>query len=172
MSIVFSLSRMQTLQAEHDLRCHRDIAALNHREQLRHFTLHFAKYARRLTSRGLIETPLKQTLVDALIIGLATANILDLDLTSHVAFELGDGISLDQEINTSWLLEEIVYHAGTMAKLSEAQDHMEQLPYRDAYVKAVIGIVKAIICFSEKNTINLAPLLGHRWQEIEFKRIA
>jgi hypothetical protein len=71
-----SMRKRQQAQYEHDLHNHFDILSLSRLDRLKHYGLHFAKYAGRL-ARGEREAKSRQeTLVDAFLVALSAANAL------------------------------------------------------------------------------------------------
>ena len=77
------LRRLQREQHAHDMRNHFDIISLHKTERLKHYGLHFAKYVGRLARESTELKPIERTLVDALLVGLSTANTLHQDLSNE-----------------------------------------------------------------------------------------
>jgi hypothetical protein len=168
-----TLTRMRELQGKHDEACHRDVASLSDREKLRHYVFHLAKYAGALTPTGLLERPLEQTLVDTMIISLAMANVLErYDLESFVQEQRTSQQVQDDQVSIGWLKDELVYHVGKMAKLSEGHDHMENLSYRSEYAKATAKVILAVTQYADHHKINLMRLIQDRWNFIRENKVA
>jgi hypothetical protein len=80
------LFELQVAQLKHDEFYHREIARLTMHARLNHMALHFAKYVGQLASA--IEADdrrlIRQTVTDAFVIALSSANILNLSLGAAI----------------------------------------------------------------------------------------
>ena len=68
-------------QYEHDMKYHFDVLSLHKNERLKHYALHFAKYTGRIARGDKEAKTLEQTLVDAVLVTLSTANTLHQELS-------------------------------------------------------------------------------------------
>lgn len=131
---ILSLQRAQYL---HDLRSHKDILSMPIRDRIKHMALHFFKYSAKISIsiEREDEQMLKSTLIDTLIICLATCNSLNLNIeTSELGVDLDKGLasSAHSEGRTGFnrkiaekALASLVRLGGRMAKSIESTDHME-----------------------------------------------
>jgi hypothetical protein len=113
------LGRLQREQHAHDMRNHFDIISLHKNERLKHYGLHFAKYVGRLARESAEPKPIERTLVDALLVGLSTANTLHQDLSR----EQFDFASRDVQVDP---LRTFADAAGRFADACEKIDHLEE----------------------------------------------
>jgi len=151
---------LQKLQQHHDEVAHRDILSFDLYKRLKHMVLHFYKYAGKVEVArvtGDFES-LRHTLLDTLIICLASGNALNLSLGEalSVVAESKDldalAHALSKEVRTADLFSEavrqLVIIGGQMAKAIESSDHMENgNPRADmsalvpALTRAVLGVL-------------------------------
>ena len=110
--------RLQQEQYRHDQRNHFDILCLPKSDRLKHYGLHFAKYAGRL-ARGIGE-PISatRTVVDTLLVCLSAANTLHQDLRVIA------GASSQTSANDEML--RLTDAAGRFCDACEKIDHLEQ----------------------------------------------
>ena len=107
----------QQAQHEHDLKNHFDILSLSRLDRLKHYGLHFAKYAGRL-ARGDAEAKSRsETLTDAFLVALSAANALNQALPD-VSDEAADGEAHSDLAFTD--------QAGRFADACEKIDHLEE----------------------------------------------
>lgn len=164
-----SLSTLQRHQHDHDEKYHPDIFTLPHPEQLRHYALHFGKYTGRLTERAAInDEKLKQTLADIFIIALAAANILNMEIREE---PITIAALPSREKLRPWLLEQMAYESGRLAKVMESLDHMEAQDYRKTSKEAVAGIVIAVRSAAYVLQADIGSLTVLRWKDIEVNYI-
>lgn len=110
------MKKRQQLQYEHDLHNHFDILSLSRLDRMKHYGLHFAKYAGRL-ARGDSEAKSRtETLVDAFLVVLSTANALNQALPAMGRARDGDALS-DLAFTDQ---------AGRFADACEKIDHLEE----------------------------------------------
>jgi hypothetical protein len=127
----------QRLQQAHDEIAHRDILSFDLYKRLKHMVLHFYKYAGKIEEAREVgdEASIRKTLVDALIICLASANAMNhsigkdldaeaesptLDALAHVFAKDFGRAALDAQA-----VKSLVVIGGRMAKAIESSDHME-----------------------------------------------
>ena len=135
------LFELQVEQHHHDEIYHREIARLSMHQRLNHMALHFAKYTGKIA--GIEDaSELLAVYVDTLIIGLSTANILNIDLWDIVepsnrefiglsAFGRSLAVDMPSLIDDhSVLLRSTAISAGRMAAACEKIDHLEEIPFR------------------------------------------
>src|SRR5690606_21404217 len=89
------LTKLQAIQKIHDERAHQDILAQNLYDRLKHMVLHFFKYASKvnLAKKSRDIDALKLTVLDSLIICLASANALKIYLDNYIDCEEGKTLS-------------------------------------------------------------------------------
>ena len=119
----------------------RDIYFLSSPNRILHLTLHVSKYAGRLAKRRLAKKELAVTIVDAFLIALSAAEVLEMDLSQafkrwtdprkHDTLQ-SFGLTLNRERIkaddlSDWYFRQVADVAGRMAKACESLDHMEQI---------------------------------------------
>lgn len=140
---------LQRLQQQHDEVAHKDILSFDLYKRLKHMVLHFYKYAGKLemARQTRDEGSLRQTLLDAFIICMASANAMNLSLGGALSAraEAADLDSLSKqfarEITGPDVFAEavslMVLTGGKMAKVVESADHMEDANPRTAMMALV-----------------------------------
>lgn len=132
------LLQFQREQQQHDELAHRDILNFDLYKRLKHMVLHFYKYAGKVEQARAEQNDglLRHTLIDTLIICLASANALNLALAAHVDAEPPEATlqSLAQTLAAhtqpsvdlySEAMHSLILIGGAMAKAIESSDHME-----------------------------------------------
>jgi hypothetical protein len=155
------LGRLQREQHAHDMRNHFDIISLHKTERLKHYGLHFAKYVGRLARESAETKPFERTVVDALLVGLSTANTLHQDLSKE-QFEATSyrGSQLDP-------LRVFADATGRFADACEKIDHLEEfLPIARL---ANRDIVNWIMCSAAERSIDLASETRARRKELALR---
>ena len=168
---------LQRAQYRHDEVAHRDIQCLLLPRRLTHFTLHFAKYQGRL-AEAVSESDiplLKRLTTDSLIIALAAANSMNLDLEQRVAESrpgnrTGSRARELRETRLSFLLEYAAI-VGDMAKACEVQDHLENYPSRDVLERSTAEMVELCLRIAECEQFDLVASVSKRWIEVEAKSV-
>lgn len=149
------MRKRQQEQHEHDLRNHFDILSLSRVDRLKHYGLHFAKYAGRL-ARGDAETKSRtETLVDAFLVALSAANALNQALSDGnnvqgAAESLSDLAFTDQ--------------AGRFADACEKIDHLEE--FRTIALNANAALVEWIIGSAKTGGLDLDALVEQRRRQL------
>jgi hypothetical protein len=108
------LLEWQRDQYEHDMRNHFDILSLHKLDRLKHYAMHFGKYAGRVARGAREEKPLSRTVTDALLVCLSAANTL------HQTLDYSPNAS-----NESFLIR-LTDAQGRMNDAAEKIDHMEE----------------------------------------------
>lgn len=178
MDSLTNLLVMQREQLDHDLRAHRDILALSTQSRLAHMTLHFAKYVGVLSGASDLAT-VQRVLVDALIIGLASANSLNVDLSKRIPEQCNvnsmNELTLSMSINGSNVhaatLRLMAIATGRMAKACESMDHMERYDCRGNLEREVVEISCIVLAAFKALAIDPSDLIRTRWRQVERKSI-
>lgn len=148
---------IQFAQFEHDEKYHPEISRLPVQDRLRHMTLHFAKYAGRLSDEP-TDAEFERLAIDTLIIGVSCANTLNIDLS-----KAGDAISPN---HSDEFARRLTVCAGRMASACERLDHLEDFPFRPTLAEQVLQVISAslgVFCSNgwspvEKMRERLAPV--------------
>lgn len=186
LSAGYDLSALQSAQHHHDQRYHQDIWCLPFNARIKHMVLHFSKYTGRFISADEAQdhSILIATLIDTMIITLASANMLNLKLASLLGLEKTDKPNL-RSIGKTLAASEFsatknphqlaAYQlgkiAGRMAKACESLDHMEAFDSRNVLEKGVLDISKLCLALAALLDLDLIPLIHTRWEEVEAKSI-
>lgn len=137
----------QRRQYQHDIKNHFDVISLGRVDRLKHYGLHFAKYAGRF-ARGSAELKARpETIVDAALVCLSAANALNQEL------------KLNDNGNPATDLE-FTDAAGRFADACEKIDHLED--FRALAIAANQDIADWILAASRKERIEIANLLADR----------
>jgi hypothetical protein len=145
----------QQAQYEHDLRNHFDILSLSRLERLKHYGLHFAKYAGRF-ARGDAEAKSRtQTLVDAFLVALSAANALNQTLPNPIGERAVEGVPLDLAF---------IDQAGRFADACEKIDHLEE--FRTIALNANAALVEWIVRSAAAAGLDLDLLVDERRQQL------
>jgi hypothetical protein len=179
------LRTLQKGQRDHDVTAHKDIYYLSSPNRVMHLTLHVSKYAGRLAKRRLAKKELEVTIVDAFLIALSAAEVLEIDLSQ--AFKRWTdprkrdtlqslGLILNKErikayTLPDWYFRQVADVAGKMAKACESLDHMEPVPYRDMLSAAILDLCRTTIVAAAVLALDLSAAVRKRWKAIEAKKI-
>lgn len=145
----------QQAQQEHDLRNHFDILSLSRLDRLKHYGLHFAKYAGRF-ARGDAETKSRtETLVDAFLVALSAANALN-----QVLPDRDEGAALEDAPSDLAFTDQ----AGRFADACEKIDHLEE--FRTVALNANAALVKWIVRSAVASGLDLDDLVDKRRQQL------
>lgn len=186
MTLAENLLALQWNQLNHDERYHKEIVRLSVADRMKHFALHMAKYvgyfAEAIDSED--SALFERTLVDALIISLASANTLNLSLghalSCQAGFESGSLTTLRFKLANELFpagadairfLLELARRSSRLAKACESLDHVEDHPFRETMVSSVVDIFKLL--FAETSVLDIDPVekVKSRIQDIEPKSI-
>ncbi len=150
-----SMQVRQQAQYKHDLENHFDILSLPRLDRLKHYGLHFAKYAGRF-ARGAAETKSRlETLVDAFLVVLSAANALNQALPN-----IEDG----QAIGTAPSDLAFVDQAGRFADACEKIDHLEE--FRTIALDANAALAEWIMHSAAAEDLDLDSLVDKRRQQL------
>ena len=150
------LLRCQREQHHHDKRNHADILGLPKPDRLKHYGLHFAKYAGRL-ARGQDEPKsIDRTIVDTFLVSLSAANTLHQNLS-----EANITVSSNSQFDPVYRL---VDAAGRFADACEKIDHLEE--FMTIARQANIDVLKWVIEYSDERELELEPAVHARRKEL------
>jgi len=173
---------LQREQFEHDERFHREIARLDIAMRLKHMALHFCKYTGQFAE--VVHDPenmalRSRTITDSFIISLCSANTLNLNLSEHVAPDIGGGATLRDlglhlgrqlypkvKLDDAWLMSAHATHAAKMANACEKIDHLEAFPLRDELQNAVLRLSQIALIAAVVNNLDLSTAVRERRKEI------
>ena len=170
-----NVSRLQSRQREHDERFHPDIYAGPQAERLAHYAFHGMKYTGRIASI-IREKPdqhvskLQQTVADAFIITLATANALNLDLHPLDMPDLPQSMALPEDVARSLLISYAIYQ-GRIAKALDARDHVESFPIGQELRDSTKEVAHELTQAAHHLRMNLEQAVFERWHSIERHRV-
>lgn len=147
-----NLREQQKLQYQHDLANHLDILSLPRADRLKHYGLHFAKYAGRF-ARGEAEAKsVEETLVDAFLVSLSAANVLNQALP-----DMGNSQSDCADIH-------FTDFSGRFADACEKIDHLED--FRGIAVESNLKIISWIVARSLQIECDLLRLADTRRKQL------
>ena len=150
-----SMRARQQAQYEHDLQNHFDILSLSRLDRLKHYGLHFAKYAGRF-ARGKEEVKSRsETLVDAFLVALSAANALNQALPD---------VEGGQDNSESPLDLAFTDQAGRFADACEKIDHLEE--FRTIALNANAALVEWIFLSAAASALDLDALVNERRQQL------
>jgi hypothetical protein len=155
---------VQHAQFEHDEKYHREISRLPLQARLIHMALHFAKYAGRLLEDG-SDPAFKRVATDALIIGISSANTLNIDLVTKALG--GERSNAPREA----FAKRLTVAAGRMAGACERLDHLEDFPFRAAITAEVLSILSACLDLFDAEGWSPAKEMEDRLAPIKAKSI-
>ncbi len=140
----------QQAQYDHDMNNHFDILALSRLDRLKHYGLHFAKYAGRFARHDAEPKSRSETLTDAFLVVLSAANALNQhlpDLDENMGGEaLSDLAFTDQ--------------AGRFADACEKIDHLEE--FRSIALDANAALAEWVIRNAAAEGLDLDALVNER----------
>lgn len=152
------LLRWQQEQFAHDQRNHTDIICLSRIDRLKHYGLHFAKYAGRVARDGDNVTVLTKTMVDAALVMLSAANALSQRLDQSEA-----STNLAPDFHTS-LLGDIADAGGRFCDACEKIDHMED--FLEIARQANLDVLLWVIRLSARLNVDLHAAILERRQQL------
>jgi hypothetical protein len=109
---MIDLLKQQQLQYKHDIQHHFDVISMSRSDRIKHYGLHFAKYAGRLARKEREVKTREQTIVDAMLVSLSAANALNQKLSLQATTTSVDDL-------------EFTDFAGRFADACEKIDHLE-----------------------------------------------
>jgi hypothetical protein len=139
-------------QYDHDMRNHFDIISLHKNDRLKHYAMHFAKYAGRIARGDAESKPVRRTVTDAILVCLSAANTLNqkLDYTPN-------------QSNNSLLIR-LTDAAGRVNDAAEKLDHME--PFIEIALIGNQDIFDALLDYSSAENLDIKDLLSRRRKEL------
>lgn len=140
-------------QYEHDMRNHFDILSLHKQDRLKHYAMHFAKYAGRLARGSKEEKPTERTFVDCMLVCLSAANTLHQKL------------AVSQNRSNDSLFVRITDAAGRFNDATEKIDHLE--PFLDIAKAGNQDIFDALVDFASQEAINVELSLDERRAQLK-----
>ncbi|WP_005619545.1 hypothetical protein [Tritonibacter mobilis] len=139
-------------QYDHDMRNHFDILSLHKNDRLKHYAMHFAKYAGRIARGEAEEKPVSRTITDAMLVCLSAANTL------HQKLEYKPNQS------NSSLLNRLTDASGRVNDAAEKLDHME--PFIEIARDGNQDIFNALLDYSRAQDLDIFDLLTSRRTEL------
>lgn len=183
MSLSAQLCDLQHRQRAHDIAYHPDIWQLPPARSLTHMTLHQTKYMGALAAALASGDRAAQTraITDAFVIVLATANLLNQDLSALTsaaprggftelacAFARADGMAA---FEPGLIVTRHAALCGRMAKACEAFDHAEDYPSRKALAECNAELFRLVVTLAGARNIDLAAAYDARINAVEAKSI-
>lgn len=164
-----NVTELQVKQIKHDLYAHRDLFHALLPKKMTHYTLHFAKYQGQLMEA--MDTDSKEAfekaLVDSLIITIASANAMNLDLDKALK-----NINVEPLSSPFDALKKYISTVSKMAKACEVLDHLESYASKDILEKAVYDLFSTIDFLSSSMTSDIVYEVEKRWETIESNNFA
>jgi hypothetical protein len=185
LSATEELFALQVAQLRHDEKYHREIARMPTQARITHMALHFCKYVGQLAT-GLHsddKSLIKKTMTDTFVIGLSSANTLNLHLATVLPeAESSDSLSalcrrllekneISGKLGNGWLLYTYAIAAGRMARSCEKLDHLEAFPFREEIAAAVGTICAVSLSASQQYGFDIRQSVVARFNEIEEKHL-
>ncbi len=143
----------QKTQYSHDMRNHFDILSLHKQDRLKHYAMHFAKYAGRLARGSKEEKTEERTFVDCMLVCLSAANTLHQKLA----------VSLSKSNDS--LLIRLTDAAGRFNDATEKIDHLE--PFLDIAKTGNQDIFNALMDFASQKDIDIDQTLAERRSQLK-----
>jgi hypothetical protein len=163
-----ALERLQLEQFRHDETYHREIARLSTQDRLKHFALHFAKYAGNLAEEQADRARVQRVVVDVFVIATSCANTLNLRLPEALSQEVA---ASEPAGDAKDFLMALTINAGKMAAACEKLDHLEEFPFRATIRAAALALIQSSILFAEARGWNLEDLVHTRLAAVKEKMI-
>ncbi|MEQ8507997.1 MAG: hypothetical protein RIB43_03265 [Rhodospirillaceae bacterium] len=185
-NLVEDLRRLQSEQFDHDETYHREIARLSFHHRMNHMALHFSKYVGQIEKARLNNdyALLNKTIIDAAIISLSSANILNIPLWKilehkdiwnwadclKAADKLSD-IVLPISEDLGWYSSSMMILSGNLAKACESLDHVEDFPFRKEMSKSVEAIFFASVIAADQQNLDVPREIRSRLMSVKEKWI-
>lgn len=148
------MRQRQQIQYGHDFQNHLDILCLSRIDRLKHYGLHFAKYAGRL-ARGDAEAKSRtETLVDAFLVILSAANALNQSLS-----DFSDIMNRSKPIDLAFTDQ-----AGRFADACEKIDHLED--FREIALDANAALAIWVEHSAVMAGLDIDDLIGKRRKQL------
>lgn len=155
-----SMQTRQRAQYQHDLQNHFDILSMSRSERLKHYGLHFAKYAGRFARGDAEVKSRKDTIVDAFLVALSAANALNQALPEIDGIRTSLGTPLDLVFTD---------HAGRFADACEKIDHLEE--FRAIALAANAALSEWIILSATATGLDIDTLVDQRRSQLARRQV-
>lgn len=142
------LLNWQRDQYEHDMKYHFDILSLHRNDRLKHYALHFSKYAGRIARGDAEQKTAIDTFTDALLVSLSTANALQQQLDYR------------QKRSKESFLIRFADAAGRVCDAAEKIDHLE--PFMGIARDGNQDILDLLLDFARTEKLDADFLLNER----------
>ncbi len=171
------LFQFQLEQFRHDEIYHREISRLTVHQRLNHMALHFSKYAGQIAEicHSADDEQLQRTITDTFIIGLSSANSLNMRIADQIKeckkasvcdlVELGAVLAKREDVENFdpvWFLKAMAISSGRMAKGCESIDHLEAYPFNERIRENVVEICKTALIAASLQNLDLACMVHTR----------
>ncbi|MEQ7871612.1 hypothetical protein V6R97_13245 [Chromohalobacter salexigens] len=153
---MMDVKRLQSQQYQHDMRNHFDILSLSRADRLKHYGLHFSKYAGRLARGECEKIPVSQTAVDVLLVCLSSANALNQKLEFLPCSEKAEVVNFTD-------------YAGRFADACEKIDHLES--FRDIALEANQLIFGWVLKYYQEDSASISESLAKRREELSDRAV-
>lgn len=177
------LLALQWAQLKHDEAYHKDVVILPLAQRIKHMALHNAKYTAYFLEAAETgnESRLINTLVDAFVIALASANTLNQDLGkelheqaagsfAEMAVSLAASLPRDPD-DPLWLVRQFARHNGQLAKICESWDHLEPVPFRDGMKACNLALLKVVLAEAGARGLDIEAAYKERIRVVETRSI-
>lgn len=152
-----TLLQWQQEQFQHDKRNHTDIICLPRADRLKHYGLHYAKYAGRIAINHDDNDLITKTIADAVLVFLSSANVLSQRLDR--VFE-----PRQQRGFVHGMLEDITDAAGRFCDACEKIDHFEDF-LKIAHTSN-LDVFRWILAITDERGLNLERLMAERRKQL------
>lgn len=152
------IRRLQAEQHWHDVENHFDVVSLHRIDRLKHYALHYSKYAGRLARGEAEPKSTEQTLIDALLVCLSSANTLNQDIS--------DAANTPPEVAG---LEKLADAAGRFADACEKVDHLED--FIELAKSANIDVMRWIIGGLKFLKLDMPQLIEARREQLSQRQV-
>lgn len=152
------LGKLQIEQFRHDQRNHSDIICLSKPDRLKHYGLHFAKYAGRIARGAKEPIAFERTVTDAALVCFSAANTLHQHL---------DAFEVRMEARQDHMLV-LADAAGRFADACEKIDHLEE--FVPIAREANLDILNWIIVVCADFNFDLKSNIIHRRKELSARQ--
>jgi hypothetical protein len=149
------LLEWQRDQYEHDMKYHFDILSRHKQDRLKHYAMHFGKYAGRIARGASEEKPPSRTFADAMLVCLSAANTL------HQRLEYVPNAS------NEGLLLRLTDAQGRMNDATEKIDHLEDFVAQAAIANQ--DILNALLDFADSEQMDAFELISERRRQLRLR---
>ncbi|KQB97389.1 hypothetical protein AL073_00030 [Loktanella sp. 1ANDIMAR09] len=143
-------------QYEHDMKYHFDILSLHRNDRLKHYALHFAKYAGRIARGDSEAKPVVETFTDALLVCLSAANTLQ----QHLEYRPKNSNGL--------FLIRLTDAAGRVCDAAEKIDHLE--PFMGIAKDGNQDFFDTLMDFAVAERLDAQLMLNERRAELRIRQ--